>query len=560
MRPPAALAIALLLTPALTAQTLRVDATLTTGANDGSSWANAFQGSQGLHDALAAAPAGAEVWLAAGVYLPSDSLDPRACFEVLADDVVLRGGFAGFESTPFERPGIGGARTILSGDLAGDDDASLTAGADNSDVVVHVGAERIALDRLELVGGGVGPGVGAPQPGAALLLGAGARGIRMTDCRVERCYEFGVIAAAFGPAFEVFVSGCTFRDVAAVGLYALSFDSPVEVERCTFERCDIAFFLGERWLDGSRLRSSVVRACRVGLVFHVDAFAQVIAYVDGCTIVDNVQAGVSQSIAGMGVPPLGVVVRNSILAGNNGAFPADGQVSSYVFPEHSLVEGGGFGPTVLDADPMFVDRAGGDLRLLAGSPAIDRGTAAGYADGDLDLDGRHRAVDVASVPNEGAGTPDFIDLGAYEFTGSIGDNLGCSAQPNSTGLRGRLLARGSVTAAANDLTIVGEHLPAGQFSMFLASWQQGFVPMAGGPGTLCLGGAIGRFNRPGEIQAIGPAGSVALAVDLASLPQPTSLVAAQPGETWRFQLWHMDLDPSGSTTNRFTGVVAVRLE
>ncbi|MCX6922894.1 MAG: hypothetical protein NT154_06740 [Verrucomicrobia bacterium] len=52
--------------------------------------------------------------------------------------------------------------------------------------------------------------------------------------------------------------------------------------------------------------------------------------------------------------------------------------------------------------PLFVDRAGGNLRLQSSSPCINAGTNA-YAVGSTDLDGRPRIVGGR------------VDMGAYEF-------------------------------------------------------------------------------------------------------------------------------------------------
>jgi hypothetical protein len=57
------------------------------------------------------------------------------------------------------------------------------------------------------------------------------------------------------------------------------------------------------------------------------------------------------------------------------------------------------GPTELQGDPLFVDASSGDLRLGAGSPAIDKGEITIFAS-----DIRGAAVPQGSAP----------DIGAYE--------------------------------------------------------------------------------------------------------------------------------------------------
>jgi hypothetical protein len=66
----------------------------------------------------------------------------------------------------------------------------------------------------------------------------------------------------------------------------------------------------------------------------------------------------------------------------------------------------------VDSDPLFLDPAAGDLRLLPGSPCIDAADA--DAAPPLDLDGNPR-VDDPGTPDTGAGAFTYADMGAYEF-------------------------------------------------------------------------------------------------------------------------------------------------
>ncbi len=108
---------------------------------------------------------------------------------------------------------------------------------------------------------------------------------------------------------------------------------------------------------------------------------------------------------------------------------------------YSDVQGGFVGTGNVDADPLFVDLAGGDLRVLAGSPVIDAADSTAFGGISLtastatvsaatggtvdfalayplvatDLDGDARLHDDPATIDTGAGPAPVVDMGAYEF-------------------------------------------------------------------------------------------------------------------------------------------------
>lgn len=100
-----------------------------TGANDGTSWNNAFNS---LQSALDASTSGWEIWVAKGTYKPSKEIDgttdsPRDFTYQMINGVSVFGGFAGTETAVSERTDFrsGGANeTILNGDIGTVDDSS----------------------------------------------------------------------------------------------------------------------------------------------------------------------------------------------------------------------------------------------------------------------------------------------------------------------------------------------------------------------------------------------------------------------------------------------------
>ena len=119
-----------------------------TGADNGSSWADAFTD---LQDALALAATidvdPLAIWVAEGTYYPTDGFDRRATFELFTG-IAVYGGFSGVETTLEERdPDT--YETVLSGDIGTPDD-----NFDNSyHVIVAVDVDGGTLDGLMITEG-----------------------------------------------------------------------------------------------------------------------------------------------------------------------------------------------------------------------------------------------------------------------------------------------------------------------------------------------------------------------------------------------------------------------
>ena len=141
--------------PALAGSLVYVESQAT-GADDGTSWVDAFAD---LQDALAYAVDFAgqvdEIWITRGTYAPAPPGGDRSISFQLLDGVDLYGGFVGTESDIEERD-PDGEPTILTGDLNGDDSADSSSADENSyHVLMGVGDENATcvLDGLTIVAG-----------------------------------------------------------------------------------------------------------------------------------------------------------------------------------------------------------------------------------------------------------------------------------------------------------------------------------------------------------------------------------------------------------------------
>ncbi len=141
-------------------------------------------------------------------------------------------------------------------------------------------------------------------------------------------------------------------------------------------------------------------------------------------------------------------------------------------------------------------------------------------------------------------------------TGVFGTNF-CSANNNSTGGFASMSALGSLSVATNNLTLRTTGMPQNSFGFIITSRDASFVSTPlGSQGNLCLGGAVGRYVGPGQIQNSGASGSISVAADLSQHPTPFGFVQVLAGNRWRFTTWYRDANPM-STSNFSDGLELV---
>ena len=101
----------------------------------GNSWENAYGD---LQTALKSAKKGDQIWVAAGIYVPTYDGDRSAAFNLI-NEVSMYGGFAGFE-TSIEERNLAVNQTILSGEIG-------TASADDNSFTV-IFADKISSSTI----------------------------------------------------------------------------------------------------------------------------------------------------------------------------------------------------------------------------------------------------------------------------------------------------------------------------------------------------------------------------------------------------------------------------
>ena len=353
------------------AAVIYVDSAAVSGANNGTSWTDAYLR---LSSGLTSASAGDTIWVAKGTYYPGLPGQPLVAFAAKSNVGVL-GGFSGLlgaqETASSQRNHILN-KTILSGDL----DKSGTFSLDDSYHVITCSAiDTSAYFEGFTITGGNATSSGINRLGGAIFGSNG--GLKLKYCNIERNHanvNGGAGSITGGHIFE----SCIFKDNDAVQ-------------------------------GGAIAQQSSVGYLRIRNTVFVDNFASQLGggifalspdfKVENCTFLGN------SSPAGACIRPLSnaaMEVTNSIFWGNTGpAFSG-----TIVTVNKCIVEGGyPSGTNILDVDPNFSDSLG---RIFACSPAVDAGDTLSHIISDLDANAR-------PFDGNNSGTAKW-DMGAFEVS------------------------------------------------------------------------------------------------------------------------------------------------
>jgi hypothetical protein len=222
------------------AQTIYVNAAAT-GANNGSSWADAYTDLQDALDAAGQAASNRQVWVAKGTYRPTGQIDGFS----LAEGTILYGGFAGTETALSQR-NIAANVTTLSGDINNDDITGdfTQKRSDNARHVLWISQSSSndpgVVDGFSIRGGNTLTGTAnatlTRRGGGILVQGlAVVRNCYFTDNFAE---TGGGLAASSGLSNNFRADNCVFEKNRATensaGLYLGGLAVGAEVNNCVF--------------------------------------------------------------------------------------------------------------------------------------------------------------------------------------------------------------------------------------------------------------------------------------------------------------------------------------
>ncbi|MBK9017435.1 MAG: right-handed parallel beta-helix repeat-containing protein [Saprospiraceae bacterium] len=424
------------------------------GANDGSSWTNAFTSLQSALAVASNCPNITQIWVAAGTYKPTTGSDRTISF-VMKNNLAIYGGFAGTETMLSQRNWVTNV-TTLSGDIG-----TMGVNTDNSRHVIYNNftsgsplTGSAVLDGFTVTGayfenaqdgGGMRNYYASPTVTNCIFTqnamtsagngGGGGGGMTnsesspiVTNCifsnnSVTGAYGGGMLNVQASPV----VRNCIFTGNMVTGgggggLYNYVGNTTPQITNCDFIGNTAAFGGGL----GNTSASSSITNCRFSGNSATNAIGG-----GGMFIQSSSPAITNCTFSGNTAPSNGGAVRlwsssnsptfkNCILWGDSGPEVFIDAGSTFTI-NNSIVQGGcPAGATcasVLNQDPVFVSQppvglgTTGNLRLTPCSPALDAGSDAANAT-TTDLDGNPRKFEAIAGGQ-------MIDMGAYEFQSPV---------------------------------------------------------------------------------------------------------------------------------------------
>ncbi len=349
------------------------------GTNDGSSWTNAFTTLQPAITS-AATCTGSQVWVAAGTYKPTTTLDRTVSFS-MRNNLGIYGGFPNTGNPTFAQRNPTTNITTLSGDIG-------VAG--NSDNSYHVISNAAGIDNTAILDGFVIVDGNANTAGSFRNVGGGLfnnAGAALDKCspRIDNC---------------IFANNNALDNGGAVYNNAINGTSNPVFTNCIFNNNTAA--------NGAALYSDGTAAGTASPIFTNCTFANNSAGIDGVVAYNFCSAGTC-------LPTF----TNCIFWNNGGAktFFNNNATTSI---RNSLLE-----PSVIN----YTNVAGNinsnispfilpmDFRLKDSSTAVDAGTSIGAPTSDLDF------ITRTTIP----------DMGAYEnVQACVGSNKVYTSDVNGT--------------------------------------------------------------------------------------------------------------------------------
>lgn len=381
----------------------------------GTSWADPLGD---LQTAISIAPFGSEIWVSTGVYVPSGTGDRSATF-TLKDGIAIYGGFGGFE-TAKEQRNVGAYATFLSGDIGVGGNAS-----DNSyHVVSATNAPSYAILDGFTISGGNANQARTNDDGGGIF-------IQNSNVAFANLVITGNSASDRGGAVYTTNSTSQFSNVVFVANNA-SQGGAMFTDAANNTQGTVTLINSTVSQNTSRSDGGGIRAFRTVLSSLGSVFERNISGGNGggifttATNANIINSTFSNNLAQSTLDPtnpnsggggvrLGsflnrgfITVSNNIFWGNQAPLPQNSQVivaQAGAQVSNNLIQGGLPGTvSTLDADPLFVDPASGNLALQPNSPAINVGNNAAVPTALVN--------DIVGIPRISGGV---VDLGAYEY-------------------------------------------------------------------------------------------------------------------------------------------------